>query len=251
MGNLGLGAGPPQPAGPPDPDEWIGRLGTLPLQFQPGARWLYNTGADVLGVLVARAAGQPFETVLRERIFDPLGMRDTGFSTPSDQRDRLGPCFSADETGARTVFDPSEGQWSTPPRFPAGGSGLVSTVSDYLAFAEMLAHGGQAPGTPRVLSRATVEAMTTDQLTAEQRRTGPDPAGAQGWGFGVSVQVARTGPAPGIGTYGWSGGLGSTWANDPTERVTGILLTNQMWTSPVPPAAFADFWTCVYTSLAG
>jgi CubicO group peptidase (beta-lactamase class C family) len=133
MGELGLGAGPPEPQAPPEPDEWMRRLSTLPLLYQPGERWLYNTGADVLGVLIARAAGQPLDEFLSTRVFEPLGMLDTGFSTP--HVDRLGSCYTTDpETGERRVHDPPVGQWATPPTFPSGGGGLVSTLDDMHVF---------------------------------------------------------------------------------------------------------------------
>src|SRR5205085_10533882 len=88
-GDLQVGVGPPSPATTPAPDEWLRRLGTLPLMYQPGERWMYNTGSDVLGVLIARATGQPFEDFLRERIFEPLRMKDTAFSVPAGALDRL------------------------------------------------------------------------------------------------------------------------------------------------------------------
>jgi CubicO group peptidase (beta-lactamase class C family) len=250
MAELGLGSGPPAPAGAPAPDEWIRRLGSLPLAYQPGERWLYHTGADVLGVLIARASGQTFESFLRERIFEPLGMHDTGFSVPAADMARFGACYGSDPaTGHRFVYDPVDGQWSRPPAFAGGGAGLVSTVPDYLAFAQMLQSGGVHDGR-RILSRPFIEAMTTNQLTPEQlEASGPDPSGAQGWGFGVGVQLRRTGPARSVGTYGWDGGLGSAWANDPAEDLTGVLLTNQMWTSPTPPPVTDDFWTCIYAAL--
>src|SRR5438067_208624 len=131
---LELSVGPPQPQLPPEPDEWMRRFSTLPLMCQPGERWLYHTGADVLGVLIARASGggQSFEAFLRERIFEPLGMKDTAFSVPAGALDRLGTLYLTDpETGALTVFDPPDGQWSRPPAFPSGGAGLVSTADDF------------------------------------------------------------------------------------------------------------------------
>jgi CubicO group peptidase (beta-lactamase class C family) len=244
IGALGLGAGPPAPAVPPPPDEWIRRLGTVPLQYQPGERWLYHMGADILGVLVARAAGQPFDAFLAERVFEPLGMVDTGFFVPEGERHRFGACFGAGPVGARDVYDPADGQWASPPAFPGGGAGLVSTVADLAAFGRALLEGG-------LLARATVAAMTTNQLTAEQvAASSPSPDGATGWGFGVGVELTRHRLSRPPGTYGWDGGLGSSWANDPAEGLTGVLLTNQMWTSPVPPAVFEDFWTCAYTALA-
>jgi CubicO group peptidase (beta-lactamase class C family) len=251
MGALELGAGPPAPAGPPATDEWIRRLGTLPLSHQPGTRWLYHTSAEVLGVLVERAAAQPFEVFLKERIFEPLGMRDTAFFVPATLMDRFGASYFSDpSSGERHVYDPADGQWSMPPAFPSGGHGLVSTLIDYAAFAEMLLDGGVRDGV-RILSRPTIESMTSDHLTSAQRTgAGPDPTGAQGWGFGVGVQTLRTGPTHSVGTYGWDGGMGSSWANDPTERLVGILLTNQMWTSPTPPPICTDFWTATYAAIA-
>src|SRR5437762_6043490 len=188
MTELLLGQGPPGASTPP-PDEWLRRLGTLPLMYQPGERWVYHTGSDVLGVLIARAAGQPLETFLRERIFEPLGMRDTGFSVPAAKLDRLATGYWTDpETGALALHDaPAGGQWSRPPAFPSGAGGLVSTVDDYLAFGQMLLNKGKH-GSERILSRPTVELMTTDQLTPEQRAAAsPFLADNRGWGFGVSV----------------------------------------------------------------
>ena len=192
------------------------RLGTLPLEHQPGERWLYHTGADVLGVLVARAAGMPLEDVLRERHLraarhDRHGLLRAGRRPRALRAVLRSPTRTS---GERFVYDPADGQWSTPPAFPGGGAGLVSTVDDYLAFAPMLLAGGTAGGR-RILSRPSIELMTTNHLTAEQiAASGPDPSGAQGWGFGVGVQVRRTG-LPSVGSYGWDGGLGSSWAERP------------------------------------
>lgn len=165
-----IGMGPPRPGTMPAPDEWLRRFSALPLIYQPGERWLYNTGSDLLGVLIARAAGQPFERFCRERIFEPLGMRDTAFSVPPGQIRRLATAYWIDpQSGERAVFDPAEGgQWSGPPAFPSGAGGLVSTADDYLAFARMLLGGGRLDGV-RLLARPTVEAMVSDQLTAAQK----------------------------------------------------------------------------------
>jgi CubicO group peptidase (beta-lactamase class C family) len=198
---------------------------------------------------VARAAGQSFDAFLHERIFEPLGMTDTGFFVPAASRDRFGPVYIKDpESGARVVYDPADGQWAALPAFPSGAAGLVSTVRDYLAFGRMLLGGGVLDG-QRILSRSWVEAMTTDQLTTAQREaSGPEPDGSAGWGLGVGVRVRRTGPAT-VGTYGWTGGLGSVWSNDPTERLVGVLLTNQAWESPTLPPVCEDFWSLTYAAL--
>jgi CubicO group peptidase (beta-lactamase class C family) len=251
LGDLGLGAGPPSPQGPPPPDEWLARLGTVPLERQPGERWLYHVGADVAGVLVARAAGQPLEAFLRARIFEPLGMKDTAFSVPAADLGRFGPSYTANmETGVREVYDATDDQWAAPPAFPSGGGGLVSTVDDYLAFADMLRKGGTSRDGERILSRPSVEAMTTNHLTdAQIAASGPSFNGSTGWGFGVGVTVRRTGVSRTVGSYGWDGGLGTSWANDPTEDLVGILLTNQSFTSPQPPPVVSDFWTSAYAAL--
>jgi CubicO group peptidase (beta-lactamase class C family) len=248
MDGLGMGGGPPQPQVPPAPDEWIRLLGTVPLLYQPGERWLYHVGSDVLGVLIARAAGQPLDVFLRERVFESLGMVATGFST--DHVERLGTCYALNpETGERIVYDAPDGQWAKPPAFPSGGGGLVSTVDDFHAFARMLLDGGRLLDGSRLLSRPAVELMTTDQIGAGPGVPGPSPDGSQGWGFGVGVQVRRTG-LPTIGSYGWAGGLGSSWLNDPTERLVGVVLTTDMFTGPFPPpAVIQDFWTGAYAAI--
>ncbi|WBQ06711.1 serine hydrolase domain-containing protein [Kribbella sp. CA-293567] len=215
--------GPPKPRSPLEPDEWIRRFATLPLQYQPGERWQYGTSSDLLGVLIARASGQPLGEFLDERIFTPLGMKDTGF-TASDPA-RLTTAYVGEE-----VFDTAaESQWLTPPTFPTGSGGLVSTADDFNAFAQMLLSGGGG-----ILSAESARELTTDQLTAEQRAaasaTGFIEEGA-GWGFGLSV---------GGGRYGWAGGLGALWSTAPDQQTVVLLLTTRaIWTWP--PELFAAF----------
>lgn len=244
LDELHLGQGMPQPQVAPPPDEWLRRLGTLPLMSQPGERWMYNTGSDVLGALIARASGRPLEQFLRERIFEPLGMIDTGFSVPPAQRHRLVTGYVTDPaTGALRRFDSPDGQWSHPPAFPAGGAGLVSTADDFLAFAEMLRNGGSHRGT-RVLSAAAVEAMTRDQLSPAQKAASPWVPGffdRFGWGFGMAVVTGQDDSAA-PGSYGWDGGLGTAWRTDPRAGVVTILLTQRAWSRPEPPPVCRDFW---------
>jgi CubicO group peptidase (beta-lactamase class C family) len=253
VSELLLGQGWTQPQTPPAPDEWIRRLGTLPLMHQPGERWIYHTGSDVLGVLIARASGQPFERFLRERLFEPLGMNDTGFSVPAAQLDRLASSYWTNpETGAFELYDaPEGGQWSRPPAFPSGGGGLVSTVDDYLAFGRMMLNRGKH-GNERILSRPSVETMTTDHLTPEQKAASGLISGyfdSHGWGFGVSVVTRREDLTGSIGRFGWDGGLGTSWCSDPQEDMVGILLTQRAWTSPNPPDVCRDFWTLAYQAI--
>jgi CubicO group peptidase (beta-lactamase class C family) len=252
MTRLRLGQGPPAPSVPPIADEWIMGMGTLPLMHQPGERWMYNTGSDVLGVLIERASGDKFEEFLRKRVFGPLGMKDTGFSVPASKMDRFTSAYWTNPTrGSLELYDAAEeGQWSRSPSFPSGGAGLVSTVDDYLAFAEMLLHGG-VHGGERIVSRPSIELMTTDQLTLTQKASSGLVEGFfdwNGWGFGVSVVTSREGFAS-IGSYGWNGGLGSIWQSDPTEQLITILLSNASWTSPALPNICLDLLTSAYQAV--
>jgi CubicO group peptidase (beta-lactamase class C family) len=150
-------------------------------------------------------------------------------------------------TGALQLFDAPDGQWSVPPAFPSGGAGLVSTADDFLAFAGMLLRGG-AP----LLSRPSVETMTSDHLTAAQKAVSgfsPNDFAGRGWGFGVGVVTRRDHPAAPVGQYGWDGGLGTIWRNDPSEALVTILLTNAAWSSPQPPDIALDFLTAAYAAI--
>src|SRR4051794_8557965 len=229
--------GPPQPAGPPDPDTWIKGLGSLPLITQPGERWLYNTGAAVLGVLCARAAGVPYDDVLRTRIFEPLGMKDTAFfaSDPS----RLLTSYVPGEDGLN-VWDEPDGQWSRPPAFADGAAGLVSTVDDLLAFARMFLHGGDP-----VLSPAAVAEMTSDQLTPAQRASSRGFLEGRSWGFCQSVVTE----GPYAGAFGWDGGLGTSWLVDPGRDLTVIVLTQRMFESAQAPPVHVDLQNAALTAL--
>ncbi|AJC54740.1 serine hydrolase domain-containing protein [Streptomyces sp. 769] len=244
----------------PEPDEWMRRLGTLPLMYQPGERWLYNVSDDVLGVLVARVTGQPFETFLRERIFSPLGMKDTGFHVPAHKIDRLPPLYAPDpQTGEFLVEDEAEGgHHSRPPAFPSGGGGLDSTVDDYHAYFRMLLNHGMH-GTQRILSRPSVELMTTNRLPSEQLAAREAVArnlvhlsyglGQHGgWGFGMAVRTYRGDFAP-IGQFGWDGGSGTTTYADPHNQLVGILLTQTGMSTPDSARVIHDFWTTLYQAI--
>ena len=229
--------GPPNPSVQPDPDTWMANLGTLPLLAQPGERWLYNTGAQVLGVLVARATGQPLSDVLRTRLFEPLGMRDTGFWTA--QTDRLTTAYMPTPDGL-VVIDPPDGSWSRSPAFGDGAAGLVSTADDLHAFARMLLDGG-----PPVLTSDAVRAMTTDQLTPAQKAhggLGPDFFAGRSWGFCQAVLDS--------GAYGWDGGLGTSWLVDPDHDLDVIVLTQRMFESPEPPQVHRDIQAAAYAALS-
>jgi CubicO group peptidase (beta-lactamase class C family) len=218
----------PDPRTPHAPDEWMKRFGSLPLMYQPGERWQYNVGFLVLGVLVARVADQPLGDVFNTRIFQPLGMRSTGFHLPLEvTRDLPAYYVTSSASGQlerREVSTPEE--WSRPPAFPSGAGGLVSTADDYLAFARFLLNGGEYRGR-RLLSERSVELMTSNQLTPEQVATGGMILGGpgRGWGFGVGVVTEPDDDWPVPGRYGWSGGYGTSWFNDPHLGVVAMLFT--------------------------
>lgn len=233
------------------PDELMRRYGSLPLLYQPGERWLYNSGTEILGVLIARVAGTSFADFLAERIFAPLGMRDTAFFVPGEELGRLATAYQRDDTtGELKVFDdPAAGKYAAPPVFENGSAGLVSTADDFNAFAQMMLNGGRL-GSERILSRPTVELMTTDHIAPEQKQ-GSELffGGVRGWGFGLSVFTRRDDLAGRPGRYGWDGGYGTSWYSDPGEGLTGILLTQRMMDSPQPPRAMVDFWTLAYQAI--
>jgi CubicO group peptidase (beta-lactamase class C family) len=235
--------GPPTPATPHAPDEWLRRMGTLPLMDQPGTQWRYSASSQILGVLIARAADQPVETFYAERVFGPLGMTDTGFQVPEGERHRLVPCYEQAD-GALTAFDDG-GEWERPRPFPDGGAGLVSTVGDYLAFGQMLLAGGTHRGT-RILAPELVAAMTTDHLTAGQREEAGPLLDGRGWGFGLSI-IDRP-EVGGVKGYGWSGGFGTHWVNDPGEDLVAVLCT-QVLAFPGGPGLESDFWSGTYRAL--
>ena len=206
--------GPASPDTTPGPDTFMARLGELPLLAQPGERWLYSAGSQVLGVLAARAAGAPFEDVMRERVLAPLGMDDTAFY--ANDTSRLATAYERRD-GQLAVSDPPDGQWSRPPRFPDGAAGLVSTAEDLLRFGRMLL----LPGGNPVLTAGTVAEMTSDQLTpAQLARVWPGFSflGDRGWGYGVSVTEWG---------YSWEGGSGTAWANVPDQDLTVVVLTQR------------------------
>ena len=245
----GLAPGPVFPSFPPD--ELMRRYGALPLVHQPGERWLYNAGSEILGVLIARATGQTLGEFLRERIFEPLGMKDTAFFVPQNKLDRFATAYVRDrETGQLKVFDdPATGAFAQPPVFENASGGLVSTADDFNAFAQMMLNGGRL-GSERILSRPSVELMTTDQILSEQKQ------GSElffndnrGWGFGVCVITRRDHLCNIPGRYGWEGGFGTSWYSDPSEKLTGILFTQRLMDSPQLPPVMADFWTLVYQAI--
>jgi CubicO group peptidase (beta-lactamase class C family) len=225
----------------PGPDEWMARLARIPLLYQPGEAWLYDTCSDLQGVLIARVSGQPLPEFLAERLFEPLGMNDTGFEVPVTKRDRFTSYYRRDPAGVLELADAPDGQWSHLPAFPAGSAGLAATVDDWHRFARMLLAGGTVDGRP-VLSSESVQQMTTNHLTPSQREIGALFLEGQGWGFGGSVDVEIVEPWNVAGRYGWVGGTGTSAHVVPSRGTVAILLTQVAADSPVPPALMRDFW---------
>jgi CubicO group peptidase (beta-lactamase class C family) len=251
MAEAGIGPGPALPAHAPD--ELMKRFGSLPLVHQPGERWLYNSGSDILGVLISRATGASLEEILRERIFAPMSMNNTSFRVPESKLDRLASSYWTNpSTGEFEVFDGvDDSRWASPPVFESGAGGLVSTVDDLLAFGQMMLKGGKHRN-ERILSRRSVELMTTDHITPEQKAVSgffPGFWDSHGWGFGVSIVTRRDDLAATPGRYGWDGGYGTSWYVDPEEELVGILMTQRVWDSPSPPGVLLDFWTSAYQAI--
>jgi CubicO group peptidase (beta-lactamase class C family) len=223
------------------PERWMAALSRIPLLHQPGDAWLYNTCSDIQGVLISRVSGRPFPEFLAERLFEPLGMADTGFEVPAGKLDRFTSYYQTKQEGGLELVDAPDGQWSNPPKFPSGAGGLVSTVDDWHAFARMLLADGTVDG-HRLLSPASVRQMTTDQLTQSQRDASQLFLEGQGWGFGGSVDVSAIDPWNVPGRYGWVGGTGTAAHITASTGAVSILLSQVAMTGPTPPAVMRDFW---------
>ncbi|MFD9958939.1 serine hydrolase domain-containing protein [Amycolatopsis sp. NPDC058986] len=239
-------ADPRNPASFPSPDEWLAKLARVPLLHQPGEAWLYNTCSDLQGILIARVSGRSLPEYLAERVFEPLGMTDTGFVVPPEKRARFTRLYAPGDDGPVPASAPDDA-WHTLPRFPSGGGGLVSTVDDWAVFGRMLLGGGILDG-HRVLSAESVRRMTTDHLTPAQREASTLFLEGQGWGHGGSVDVAAVDPWNVPGRYGWVGGTGTTAHVIPATGTVAVLLTQLAMTNPAPTPLMRDFWRYAATA---
>jgi CubicO group peptidase (beta-lactamase class C family) len=233
----------PGPLTPPmSGDEFVARLSELPLAFQPGEGWLYDTGVDIAGVLLARAAGRTLGELVAERITGPLGMTSTSFWT--GDVDRLATAYTPGPDGL-AVLDPPDGAFARPVRFEELSSGLLSTAGDVLRFCCAMADGG-AP----VLTRDSLALMTTPALSDDQRRAGhPILGSGESWGLATSVDVEAARPWMAPGRWGWTGGTGTTAYVDPVRDTVCVLLTQRAMTGPQD--GFEDFWTAVARAAGG
>lgn len=231
-------------------DEFMRKLGDLPLAFQPGERWMYHMSAEILGVLIARVSGMPLSRFLQERICGPLGMKDTAFHVPEAKRHRLPYCYGSNFPGTDLILldDPARSQYAEQPVFESGGGGLVSTVDDMLAFGHMMLRKGKY-GQERILSRSAFELMTSDQITPEQKALSPffpNFWDVRSWGLGLSIVTQRRDLADNPGRLGWDGAFGTSWSVDPKEDLVGVLMTQRRPSRLDIPPVIRDFWTSVY-----
>ncbi len=232
------------------PDQWIARLANLPLIDQPGAGFHYGHSTDLLGFLLARIEGVPLSDVLHGRIFEPLGMADTGFVVPPNNHSRRAAPLGFDAAGRPVQLPSVPGGHALPERpaemsYVSAGQGLWSTLDDYLAFARLFVEGG-AVDEVRLLRPDTVTLLTTNQLSSAQRTSSsmfgmPLFAAGHGFGLGVAVVIEPERAAPtlcggGVGSVGWPGAYGAWWQADPNDASVAILLTHNM----VEPEQMAD-----------
>jgi CubicO group peptidase (beta-lactamase class C family) len=232
------------------PDEFMKRIGGLPLAHQPGERWLYHTSGEILGVLIARVAGKSLGAFLRERIFDPLEMNDTGFQVPPARLDRLPACYGLDMvTGKLVLLHPAGGGYGAGPCvFESGAGGLLSTADDLLAFGKMML-GNPVNGAEPILSRPAIELMTMDHLTPEQKAISPFFENfweSRGWGLGLGVITRRKDLGEVPGRFGWDGAFGTSWYVDPREQLVGVLMTQRRPDLLALSPLTIDFWNSAY-----
>jgi CubicO group peptidase (beta-lactamase class C family) len=203
-----------------DPDEYLRRLAEVPLAAQPGEAWLYHTGSDLLGVVLARATGQPLAELLDEHVLGPLGLTGTRFHAAAES---LPVAYQPDEDGSLKVLDEPDGRFASPPRFESLATGLVSTAPDVLTLMCALADGGGP-----VLSPRTVELMTTDALSDPQRAYDTFVLGeGTSWGLHVGLDIGQDPAWGGLGRFGWDGGTGTSAWVDPGRDVVGVMLTQR------------------------
>ena len=206
--------------------EYVNLVGQLPLAFEPGERWMYGFSIDVLGAVVEVLTGQSLGEYLKKNIFDPLDMKDTGFFVPAEKQDRIATLYRINDS-----MKPDERDFpAAKPEFESGGGGMFSTVRDYSRFAQMLLHGGTLDGV-RILGRKTVDLISTDHLTPEQRK-GDSWDTQRGYGYGLGVRVMTNPELAGIngsvGEWGWDGAFGNWFCVDPKENLTCVYLTTNL-----------------------
>jgi CubicO group peptidase (beta-lactamase class C family) len=216
-------------------EDMINKLRKIPLLYQPGTRWVYSVSMDIQGYIVEKLSGQSLPDFMRQRIFGPLGMKDTGFFVPKEKRNRFATLYAGDQKGELIADKPGEGlptDYATEPSMPSGGGGMVSTAEDYLRFAQMLLNDGELDGV-RILAPATVQLMTSNHLapslmTGEGFFMGPRPG--LGWGYDCAVfsDPLQADEAVGKGTFFWLGAADTWFWVDPTNDLIFVGMTQRM-----------------------
>ncbi|MCP1470772.1 CubicO group peptidase (beta-lactamase class C family) [Sphingobium sp. OAS761] len=215
-------------------DDFVSDLASIPLEFSPGERWNYSVSTDVLGVVVERLSGCDLGSVFRSRIFDPLGMADTGFVLPDDKADRMTDAWRLDEEGQMSVADlGARSGWRRQGRFLSGGGGLISSVADYQRFARMLLRGGELDGArllrPETMAQMRANALPRGRDLAAMSNAMFSESDYQGVGFGLGFAVEL-----GSGEYYWGGVFSTYFWIDPVERLIGIFMTQLLPSSAYP-----------------
>ncbi|MCP4260605.1 MAG: beta-lactamase family protein [Planctomycetes bacterium] len=201
--------------------DMINKLSEIPLLYQPGTKWHYSVSTDVLGYLVQKISGQPLDEFFRQKIFEPLDMKDTAFYVPNEKVNRFAACYGPKQNGElMMVDDPAKSQYLTKPLLFSGGGGLVSTARDYLRFSQMLLNKGKF-NDKRLLRSETVEMMTSNQLPDSVKR-----GDNEGFGLGFSVRL-RDGRFP-KGEYGWGGAASTHFWISPKDELIVIALSQYM-----------------------
>jgi CubicO group peptidase (beta-lactamase class C family) len=239
--------------------EMIEKLATIPLEYQPGSRWQYSIGMDVEGYMVEKLSGQTLPDFMREHIFDPLGMKDTGFFVPQEKRARFAVNYKPNSDGHLEPANPGASaptDYNEQPAMPSGGGGSVTTAEDYYHFAQMLANGGELAG-KRILSPETVKLMSSNQLPPSLL-TGQFAGGQhvmrRGFGYGFNVAVVfdptEAGMSDGKGTFFWDGAAGTWFWVDPTNDVVFVSMIQRM-SSPDNHTIEYKSHAAVYSALIG
>lgn len=218
-----------------DRESFLTSAARLPLAHQPGDGWTYNTGSTLLGLLLERVGGRTLDVLMAERLLEPLEMQDARWWVPSSELPRFASRYrrTGDAHTPLQLIDPPDGQYARPPSFPDGAGGLIGTADDWLAFGQMLLDGGRSRS-HRVIPEHLVTLLLTDHLTALQRRqAGFFLADGEGWGYGGSVRPD--------GSYGWTGGAGTSARAHPDRGEVSILLTQVALDGPHGSPAIAEF----------